>query len=206
MNAFVVAGAILACWAVIVSLLGMRGFPTSRGGERIAIAITVVLFAGAVTSAIADQSKVGERRGPEIDKPGEGPESEKPGQPTGEAATGGQASGGEKETAPSDEGERTGQGGKPQALALTADPTGATKFDKTTLSANAGLVTITMTNPSPVPHDVSLRGNGVDEKGDVVQGDGKSTVQATVEPGSYEFYCSVTGHEQSGMKGTLTVK
>jgi plastocyanin len=64
-----------------------------------------------------------------------------------------------------------------------------------------------MTNPSPVPHNVALRGNGVNEKGDVVQGDGKSTVEATLDPGlSYQFYCSVPGHEQGGMKGTLAVK
>src|SRR5215217_7470312 len=96
MNAFVVAGAIFAAWAVIVALLGMRGFPANRGGERVAIAITVVLFAGAVTSAIADQSKVGERRGEEIDKPGEGPESGKPGEPT-ESGGGGQTAGGQPE-------------------------------------------------------------------------------------------------------------
>jgi plastocyanin len=200
-NAFVIAGAILALWAVLVALLGMRGFPSSLGGERLAIAITAVLFVGAVGSAIADQSKVGERRGPEIDKPGEGPESEQPGQPTGQPESGGQAA-----PAPSDEGEKQGQTGKPTALALTADPTGATRFDKTALSAPAGQVTITMTNPSPVGHNVALRGNGVDEQGEVVQGDKKSTIQATVEAGQYEFYCSVPGHEQSGMKGTLTVK
>jgi uncharacterized cupredoxin-like copper-binding protein len=27
-----------------------------------------------------------------------------------------------------------------------------------------------------------------------------------VKPGKYTFYCSVPGHEQGGMKGTLTVK
>jgi plastocyanin len=200
-NAFVVAGAILAGWAVLVALLGMRGFPSNRTGERIAIAVTVVLFVGAVGSAIGDQSKVGERRGPEIDKPGEGPESEQPGKPTGEAGGAGKAA-----PAPSDEGEQQGQSGKPTALTLSADPTGATRFNKTTLSAPAGQVTITMTNPSPVGHNIALKDNGVDEKGDTVQGDAKSTIQATVQAGQYEFYCSVPGHEQSGMKGTLTVK
>src|SRR3712207_3626734 len=97
MNAFIVAGGILAVWAVLVELLGMRGFPRNRGGERIAIAITAVLFAGAVGSAIADQSKVGERRGPEIDKPGEGEETGAPGQESGaetaQAPTGGEEDG-----------------------------------------------------------------------------------------------------------------
>jgi plastocyanin len=186
-NAFVIAGGVLAAWAVIVSLLGMRGFPTSVGGQRVAIGIIVVLFVVAVGSAIADTTKVGEREGPE-------PEGEKapeaPSQPPAQPAPKG-------EPAPK---------GKPTALTLSADPSGTPKFDKATLSANAGQVTITMTNPSPVAHDVSLKGNGVDEKGKQVQGNDKSTVEATLKPGSYEFYCSVTGHEQSGMKGTLTVK
>src|SRR3954447_22569794 len=117
MNAFIVAGAILAVWAVLVAMLGMRGFPGRRGGERVAIAITAVLFVGAVSSAIADQSKVGERRGPEIDKPGEGPESATPGKPT-EGANGAQQAGGSGQ-APSNEGEQKGESGKPSALTLT---------------------------------------------------------------------------------------
>jgi plastocyanin len=203
MNAFIVAGAILALWAVLVSLLGMRGFPSGLGGQRAAIAITVVLFAAAVTSAIADQSKVGERRGPEIDKPGEGPESGKPGQPSGGEQAPAPSTGA---AAPKDEGEQKDKG-TPTALALTADPGGLLKFDKPTLQGTAGHVTITMTNPSSVPHNVSLRGNGVDEKGKTVQGNDKSIVEADLQAGeSYEYYCSVPGHEQGGMKGTLSVK
>ena len=34
---------------------------------------------------------------------------------------------------------------------------------------------------------------------------GTSKVTADLKPGKYEFYCSVPGHEQAGMKGTLTV-
>jgi plastocyanin len=202
-NAFVIAGAILAVWAVIVALLGMRGFPSNRGGERLAIGITVVLFVGAVGSALADQTKVGERHGPEVEEHAE------PAEGGGEPESGGGSQGGAPGAA-APEGEEQGggaAGGEPTALALSADPSGATRFDKTELSAKPGPVTITMTNPSPVPHNVALRGADVDEKGEVVQGDGKSTVEATLAAGeSYEFYCSVPGHEQSGMKGTLTVE
>jgi plastocyanin len=176
MNAFLIAGAVFAVWAVVIGFLGMRGLPRDRGGERAIIGITVILFVGAVGSAIADKTKVGERRGPE------------PAQAEAPA------------TAPSQ------PGGKAATLTLSADPSGALKFDKTALEAPAGPVTIVMTNPAPLPHDVSLRGQGVDKHGPKVQDGGKSTVQADLKPGSYEFYCSVTGHEAAGMKGTLTVK
>ena len=67
-------------------------------------------------------------------------------------------------------------------------------------------VTIVMDNPSSVPHNVSIEGSGVDEEGNTVgQGD-KSTVRAELRPGEYSFYCSVGGHREAGMEGTLTVE
>ena len=195
MNAFVIAGGVLAAWAVIVALLGMRGFPGGRTGELVAIAITGVLFLGAVGSAIGDQTKVGERHGPHAE---EHEEPEKA-QPAGESSQEAAPEGGQSD----DEGEQDNSG-KQTNLALEADPTGALKFEPTSLEAPAGRVTLTMKNPSKVPHDVSLRGNGVDEHGEVVEQNGESKVTADLQPGlSYQFYCSVPGHEQGGMKGTL---
>jgi plastocyanin len=98
------------------------------------------------------------------------------------------------------------QGGASSSLKLTADPSGQLKFDKTTLSAKAGNVTINMDNPSSVPHGVAVEGNGVDKDGKIVNKGGKSTVTAKLKPGKYTFYCPVPGHKQAGMKGTLTVK
>jgi plastocyanin len=97
-----------------------------------------------------------------------------------------------------------GGGGGGEALTLAADKS-QLKFDKSSLSAKAGKVTITMTNPSPLQHDVAIEGGGVEEKGDTVGQGGKSTVSADLKPGTYTFYCSVDGHKAAGMKGTLTV-
>jgi plastocyanin len=91
-------------------------------------------------------------------------------------------------------------------LKLDADPSGALMFTKTTLAAPAGKVTIAMNNPSSLQHDVAIEGNGVDKSGQVVGQGGTSTVTADLKPGKYTYYCSVDGHEQAGMKGTLTVK
>jgi len=95
--------------------------------------------------------------------------------------------------------------GQAGSLEISADPTGALKFDTASLEAKAGTVTIAMKNPSPLPHNVAIKGNDVDIKGKVVLNGGMSTVSADLESGTYTFYCSVPGHEAGGMKGTLTV-
>ncbi len=97
-----------------------------------------------------------------------------------------------------------GGGGAP--IKLSADPGGQLKFDKTSITAKAGKVTLVMDNPSSIPHAVSIEGNGIDEDGNTVEKGGKSTVSAELEPGKYEFYCPVPGHEPAGMKGELTVE
>jgi uncharacterized cupredoxin-like copper-binding protein len=96
--------------------------------------------------------------------------------------------------------------GKSTNLTIAADSSGQLKFDKTSLAAKAGNVTITMDNPSPVPHAIAVTGNGLDKKGQTVQMNGKSTVTVSLKPGKYTFYCPVDGHRQAGMQGPLTVK
>jgi plastocyanin len=97
-------------------------------------------------------------------------------------------------------------GGGGENLTIAADPSGALKFDKKDLSAKAGKVTITMDNPSDVPHAVSIEGNGVDEDGQTVGKGAKSEVSADLKAGKYTFYCPVGNHRQAGMEGTLTVQ
>jgi plastocyanin len=102
--------------------------------------------------------------------------------------------------------ENGGGGGAAQTLKLSADPGGALKFDKTSLTAKAGKVTITLDNPSSIPHAVEIEGHGVEEESGTI-GEGETTkVTATVKPGEYEYYCPVDGHKAAGMTGTLTVQ
>ena len=104
-------------------------------------------------------------------------------------------------------GAATGGGGTAAgAIEISADPGNALRFDVSELTAAAGTVTISMANPSSLPHNVAIKGNGVDAKGEIVSSGGTSTVSADLAPGTYTFYCSVPGHEQGGMTGTLTVK
>ena len=67
-------------------------------------------------------------------------------------------------------------------------------------------MTLLSKNDSPVTHDISLKGGGVNQTGATVSGGQTSKVSVDLKPGKYEFYCSVPGHEQAGMKDTLTVK
>jgi plastocyanin len=97
-------------------------------------------------------------------------------------------------------------GGSATKLMLRADAGGKLAYDKQSLTAPAGTVTITMSNPSALSHDVSIDGSGTDEQGEVVAKGGTSTVTADLAPGTYAFYCSVPGHRAGGMEGTLTVK
>jgi plastocyanin len=105
-----------------------------------------------------------------------------------------------------DTGEATtgGGGGGATKLKLTADAGGALKFDKTELTAKPGKVTITMDNPSDVPHAVEVEGKGVEEETKTVTG-GTADVTVDLKAGKYEFYCPVDGHKDAGMEGTLTV-
>jgi plastocyanin len=98
-----------------------------------------------------------------------------------------------------------GERGRNQ-VRLSADPGGELRFDRRSLEARAGEITIVMDNPSSLPHNVSLEGRGVDEEGETVVEGGRSTVRARLGPGEYDFYCSVPGHRQGGMEGTLTVR
>jgi plastocyanin len=72
--------------------------------------------------------------------------------------------------------------------------------------APAGNITIDSKNAQPTGHNIAVDGNGVDEKGQVVQGGATSTVKVDLKPGEYAFYCSVPGHRAGGMEGKLTVK
>jgi plastocyanin len=93
-------------------------------------------------------------------------------------------------------------------VSLSADPSGALKYSTTTLKTKPGNVTVAFTNDSSVPHDVTITGSGDSKLGATKQITGSSANLnlKDVKAGTYTFFCSVPGHEQAGMKGTLTVK
>jgi plastocyanin len=93
-----------------------------------------------------------------------------------------------------------------ETIEFSAPEDGSLKFDQGDVTAKAGTATIKFNNPSSVPHAVEIEGNGVEAKTDVVTGSEAPPVEVDLKPGTYTYYCPVGGHEQAGMKGTLTVK
>ena len=95
-------------------------------------------------------------------------------------------------------------GGK---LEIDADPTGALAFASTRAEAAPGMVEILSLNEAPIQHNIALK----DPSGKVVEGavvgtGGTSKLEADLQPGKYEFLCTVPGHDEGGMKGELTVQ
>jgi len=80
-------------------------------------------------------------------------------------------------------------------------------FNTDNATANAGKVTMDFTNNSALDHDVVLVDSQNKKIGQtpVFQG-GTKSFTAKLSPGTYTYYCSVPGHRQAGMQGTLTVK
>jgi plastocyanin len=93
-----------------------------------------------------------------------------------------------------------------EKLSLEANAEGQLKYDKTSLSAKAGKVSIDFTNMAPVGHNVTVEtSTGEKVGGTPTFQSGSKTLSLNLKPGTYKFFCSVPGHRMAGMEGTLTV-
>jgi plastocyanin len=113
-------------------------------------------------------------------------------------------SGGNANAAPESGKEATGGGG---VLEFAADPNGDLAYTTTQASTEAGKVTIDFKNPQSLTHDVAIEDSGgkTVAQTDLI-GQEETSTTANLKPGTYTFYCSVPGHREAGMEGTLTVK
>lgn len=83
---------------------------------------------------------------------------------------------------------------------------GEYKFTPATLTVGAGQVTFYVRNAGTDEHEFEIfKGDQViDEIEGLVPGLAKS-LTVTLEAGDYTYVCKINGHDQLGMKGTLTV-
>jgi plastocyanin len=233
---FYVCGVVLVVSALVVSFVGLKvkGFPGKA--FPLVIVWFAIFVVGATTFAVRYGNEEQEARAAETDKAGEEiEEAESTGGFSNEGgAQGGETEEGEEEAeeaAPGPEGEEpvgpttgskekqgeaAGKGGVTKGkegngaeasttLDLAADAA-ALAFDKTELAAKPGKVTIDFTNPSPIPHNVVIEEDGKELAGFEPIAEGEEQVEADLEAGTYTFFCSVPGHREAGMEGTLTVK
>ena len=87
---------------------------------------------------------------------------------------------------------------------LTAVKSGLA-YNTKTAHAKAGRVKIVFTNLSPLHHNVRLEQGEKEFGGTKTIATGATSVIVTLKKGVYHFYCSVPGHEDAGMSGSLTV-
>jgi len=207
---FYICGCVLAVSAVVVSIVGLKlkSFPGK------ALPIVVLWFAlfvgGATTFAVLHAQDEQEAKAAELEKAGE--EIEK-GETSGPFEGGGEeaeeaAEGSEEPVGPTEN--ETGKkpsnkGGASTTLQVEASET-ALAFNTTSLTAKAGQVTVDFTNPSAIPHNVAIEQNGKEISGFEPIAEGEESETADLKPGTYTFFCSVPGHREAGMEGTLVVK
>jgi plastocyanin len=100
-----------------------------------------------------------------------------------------------------------GAAGGGSTIDISTPPGSDLAFDQKDVSAKAGSVTIDFDNQQSLQHDVKVEDSSGQELGgtDLVS---SGTANATVDlqAGTYTFFCSVPGHREAGMEGTLTVK
>jgi len=77
-----------------------------------------------------------------------------------------------------------------------------TGFTPSELDVTEGTIELTLNNLDAFPHDVTIDKLGVKL---TVEANATVTESFDATPGVYEFYCSIPGHKDAGMVGTLTV-
>lgn len=103
--------------------------------------------------------------------------------------------------------EASSGGGGASTLKFEADPNGELAYTTEHVTAKAGKVTIDFTNPQALSHDVAIESaNGEEVAATEPVASGSDSTTATLKPGTYHFFCTIPGHREAGMEGTLTVK
>jgi plastocyanin len=173
---FYIAGSVFAAWAVLLAFLGLSR--ASFPGGRSGERVVIGISVTLAAAALGSAIGTASTEKPEA----EAKESKRAAPPPPQTAGGTQA-----------------------PLQLAADPTGQLRYDKKALKGSAGKVTIDFTNDSDVGHDVTVARGATKLGGTKIITKSKASTTVDLKPGRYVFYCSVPGHREGGMQGTLTI-
>jgi plastocyanin len=188
---FYVLGICMAVLALAVTAIGLRDSNafSSNAMARGGILLFVVLVIGTTTFAFRYSKDEQTDRRAEL-------ASEKAEQGAAPAPAGGE------QAAPKKQPAAKGPGG---TLKLSADPTQIAYTTKA-LSSKSGKVTIDFNNPAPIQHDVAIAKGSQELAKSPLVAQSSTSVTTDLASGKYVFYCTVPGHREAGMEGTLTVK
>jgi len=210
---FWVGGALVVA-ALVLSFFGIRGkgsFPPSRPVYTAVIGAFALLVVVTAAYAVANAREEQEHREEELAHEAEEAAEEAGAleqEGSGDAGAAPQAQQGEEQGAASPGGgQPAAGGGAGETLDITSPDDGSLSFDPDGLEAPAGTITLAYENPSAVPHNVAIEdesGQLLDEGETVSQG--TSEASAELAPGEFVFFCTVPGHREGGMEGTLTVE
>lgn len=207
---FYFLGGGLTLAALIIAAIGIRGhekFPPNRGVMAAGIGIFFLLVVGSAATAVVNaREEQDDRRREQAEELAQA--AEEAGQDQG-----GTQGSGENESAPLppggaqaevDQGVPPGRGAQTD-LDVTSPESGDLVFEPAGLEARAGSITITYDNPSQVPHSIAIetQGQAIEESDTVT--DDTTEVSAELAPGQFTYFCTVPGHREAGMEGTLTV-
>jgi plastocyanin len=207
---FYAGGALVLC-ALVFSFIGIRGkktFPPSGSVMAGVAALFAVLVVGTAAYAVANaREEVEHREHEEAEEGSEAAEevaAEQEGSEEAGAAPAAQEAGGVSEGG-QPPGAEPG-GGEAQSFDITSPEDGSLVYEPDSIDAAAGTITLAYANPSPVPHNINLEveGETIAESEDVTGAE--TSIEQELAPGQYVFYCSIPGHRESGMEGTLTVE
>jgi plastocyanin len=99
-----------------------------------------------------------------------------------------------------------GSAGSAAALDIEAASSGLA-YASDTATAKAGKVMLNFTNPQPLTHDVAIEDSSGKTIGKTeLVAEGSDSASVNLKPSEYTYYCTVPGHREAGMEGTLTVK
>ena len=93
----------------------------------------------------------------------------------------------------------------PTRVVHLSAPVSGLRYDQKVVRARSGKIKITFVNRSSLKHNVNVEQGEKEFGKSSTIGRGTTTFVVTLKPGKYNFYCSVPGHEDAGMHGTLIV-
>jgi plastocyanin len=199
---FYICGIALAVSAVSMSLIGLRVKSFPGRAFPVVVLWFVLLVGGATTFAVLHAKDEEKAKAAELEQAGREIEKEESGAPKEGGAAEKEGAGAAPKPKGKPEAGAKGPGG---TLQLAASPT-QLAFDKKSLASKPGKVTIDFENPAALQHDVAIEKEGKIVAVSALIGEGKTSISANLAPGSYTFLCTVPGHAEAGMEGTLTVK